>query len=96
MARIMISTGARVVLLAMSLACSSTMAQHKPPTEAQCRQMVQGMIQAVKSTKLETARDKKDASVLLERMEKIMKDNRARGGSECEAWDAIGKMATRQ
>ncbi len=54
------------------------------------------MIQSVKSTKLETEKDKKDASVLLERIEKILQESRARGASECSSWDAIGKMVTRQ
>lgn len=92
----MISNSVKMVLLTLSLACSSAMAQPKSPTEAQCRQMVGSMIQAVKSTKLETERDKRDASALIERIEKILQDNRARGGSECESWAAIGKMATRQ
>jgi hypothetical protein len=58
--------------------------------------MVASMIQSVKSTKLETERDKKDANVLLERIEKILQESRARGARECSSWDAIGKMATRQ
>jgi ketopantoate reductase len=82
--------------LGMVLVCSSAVAQHKLPTEAQCRQMVASAIQVLKSTKLETERDKKDAKALLERIEKILKDNRSRGASECESWDAIGTMATRQ
>jgi hypothetical protein len=86
----------KLVQLALSLVCTSAMAQHKSPTEAQCRQMVASMIEAVKSTTLETARDKKDARVLLERIEKTLQEHRARGASDCAAWDGIGKMATRQ
>lgn len=86
----------KAVQLAMTLVCTSAMAQHKLPTEAQCRQMVASAIQDLKSTKLETERDKKDAKALLERIEKILKDNRSRGASECESWDAIVTMATRQ
>ena len=75
---------------------TAAMAQQTPPTEEQCQQMVNGMIQALKSAQLETERDKKDASALIERTENILKDNRARGGSECESWAEIAKMATRQ
>lgn len=86
----------KYVGIAMTLACSTALAQPKSPSEAQCRQMVTSMIQTVKSTKLETEKDKKDAKVLLKRIEKTLQDNRARGASECESWDAIMKMATRQ
>lgn len=86
----------KAVQLAMSLLCTSAMAQTTSPTEAQCRQMVASMIQAVKSAKLETEKDKRDARALLERIEKLLKEHRARGASDCESWDAIGKLATRQ
>jgi len=86
----------RFVLLAMSLVCTSAMAQHKTPTQAQCRQMVASMIESLKSAKLETERDKNDARVFLERIEKMLQEHRARGESDCASWDAIGKIATRQ
>lgn len=89
-------TNTTVVTLAISLACASATAHHKTPTEAQCRQMVSSMIQAVKSTKLETERDKKDANALLERIEKILQEHRARRAPDCEAWEAIGRMAIKQ
>ena len=92
----MIFTKTKYIGVAMTLACSTALAQPKSPTEAQCRQMVSSMIQTVKSTKLETERDKKDAKALLERIEKILLENRARGASECESWGAIMQMATRQ
>ena len=89
-------THLKVVQLAMALVCTSTMAQHKSPTEAQCRQMVASMIQTLNSTKLETDRDKRDARVLSERIEKILQEHRARGASDCATWEAIVHMATRQ
>lgn len=92
----MIFTKTKYIGVAMTLACSTALAQHKSPTEDQCRQMVSSMIQSVKSTKLETERDKKDAKLLLERIEKILQDNRARGATECASWDAIMQMTTRQ
>lgn len=94
--KIMKRLSIKAVQLAMSFVCTSAMAQAKSPTEAQCRQMVASMIQSLKSAKLETERDKKDASALMERIEKILQEHRARGASDCAAWDAIGKMATRQ
>ena len=86
----------KAVQLAMTLVCTSAMAQHKLPTEAQCRQMVASAIQDLKSTKLETERDKKDAKALLERIEKILQEHRARGASACASWDAIVNLATKQ
>ena len=68
---------------ALLATCATAMAQQTSPSEEQCQQMVNNMIQALKSAQLETERDKKDASALIERTEKILKDNRARGRSEC-------------
>lgn len=92
----MIFSKTKTIGVAMTLACSSALAQPKSPTEDQCRQMVSSMIQTLKSTKLETERDKKDAKLLLERIEKILQDHRARGASECASWGAIMQLATRQ
>ena len=84
------------VRLALFLVCTSAMAQHKSPTEVHCRQMVASMVQTLKSTKLETERDKKTASELLGRIEKTLQEHRARGASDCASWDAIINIATRQ
>jgi hypothetical protein len=92
----MIFSKTKCVGMAMTLACSTALAQPKTPTETQCRQMVSSMIQTLKSTKLETERDKKDAKLLLERIEKTLQDHRARGASECESLDALMQIATRQ
>ena len=92
----MISSKTKGVGMAMTLACCTALAQHKTPTEAQCRQMVSSIVQTLKSTKLETERDKKEAKLLLERIEKTLQDNRARGATECASWDAIMQIATRQ
>ena len=91
----MIFSKTKGVGMAMTLACSTALAQHKTPTEAQCRQMVSDMIQTLKSTKLETERDKKDAKLLLEHIEKNLQDNRARDANECASWDAIMQISTR-
>jgi hypothetical protein len=72
------------------------MAQQKAPTESQCKDMVTGMLQAMKSAPMKTDRDKKGAQEITDRAEKIVKDNRARGMSECESWAAIGKLVTTQ
>ncbi len=71
-------------------------AQHKEPTEEQCRQMVDAMVRMVKTAPVTTERDKRDARAMTEQVEKIVKDNRARGASECDSWRAIGKLAVRQ
>jgi hypothetical protein len=84
------------LLAALVLAAEPSVAQHKQPTEAQCRQMVDTMVQMVKSGETRTEKDKRDAQALAERVEKIVKDNRARGASECDSWRAIGKLAVNQ
>ncbi len=71
-------------------------AQHQAPTEDQCRQLVDAMVRTVKTAPVTTERDKRDARALTEQVEKIVKDNRARGASECDSWRAIGKLAVRQ
>lgn len=71
-------------------------AQNQVPTEDQCRQIVDAMVRMVKTAPATTERDKRDALELTERVAKIVKDNRARGASECDSWRAIGKMAVRQ
>lgn len=80
-------------LLLLALPAS---AQHKEPTEEQCRQMVEAMVRMVKTAPVTTERDKRDARAMTEQVEKIVKDNRARGASECDSWRAIGKLAVRQ
>jgi hypothetical protein len=72
------------------------MAQNKTPTETQCREMVNGMLQAMKSAPMRTERDRQGAREVSDRAEKIAKDNRSRGVSECDSWRAIGDLATRQ
>ena len=71
-------------------------AQHQSPSEDQCRQLVDAMVRMVKTAPVTTERDKRDARALTEQVEKIVKDNRARGASECDSWRAIGKLAVRQ
>ena len=84
-------------LLTMLLVASTpAMAQQKPPTEAQCRDVVNGMLQAMKSAQMKSERDKQGAQVVIDRAEKIVRDNRARGASECESWAAIGNLVTNQ
>jgi len=86
-----------VLVAAMALvAAFSAAAQQQAPTEAQCRQMVDGMVQLAKTAPVKTERDKKDAQAILERVEKIVKDNRARGAPECDSWRAVGKFAVGQ
>ncbi|MBU1644904.1 MAG: hypothetical protein KJ787_01050 [Gammaproteobacteria bacterium] len=84
-------------LLATTLLVSlPAMAEHKTPTEAQCRAMVDGMVQSMKAAPLKTERDKQGAREVIERVERIVRDNRSRGASECESWAAIGKVVTSQ
>lgn len=84
------------VLATMLLLSATAMAAEKTPTEAQCREMVNGMVQAMKSAPLEKERDKEGARVVIERVERIVKENRSRSVSECESWAAIGKIVATQ
>jgi hypothetical protein len=80
------------VLLLLPLA---VLAQDKKPTEAQCRQAVDGLIQAMKAAPM-PERDKKGAQAVIDRAEKVVRENRARGASECESWGALNRIVTNQ
>ena len=71
-------------------------AQSKSPTEAQCREMINGMVTSMKSAPLEREKDKQGAKALIERVEKLIRDNRAKGVNECQTWAAMSKMVTSQ
>lgn len=87
----------RVLIVCVVLAAAMpAAAQHKTPTEAQCRDMVNGMLQSMKSAPMRTERDRQGANEVTGRAEKIVKDNRARGASECDSWRAIGDLVTKQ
>lgn len=88
--------GIRTLLAASLLASTQAMAQQKQPSEAQCRQAVDTMLQTMKSTPVEKERDKQRAQAVIERAEKAVRDNRARGASECESWAAIGRIVANQ
>lgn len=66
------------------------------PTEAQCRTMVDGMLQTMKDTPLKTEQDRRGAKEVIERVENLVWDNRKRGVSECESWAAIGHIVVNQ
>ncbi len=76
-------------------AAMPAVAQHKTPTEAQCREMVNGMLQSMKSAPVRTERDRQGAREVNDRAEKLVRDNRSRGVSECDSWRAIGDLVTK-
>jgi hypothetical protein len=78
------SISAFVCLVAILTIWASVTAQQKSPTEAQCREMVSGMVQSMKAAPLKNDRDRQSAKSLIERVEKVIQDNRSRGTSECE------------
>ena len=65
------------------------------PTEAQCRGMTEGMLQSMKSAPL-AERDRQGARELIDRVEKLVRDNRARGVSECGTWAGVAKLIANQ
>jgi hypothetical protein len=84
------------IALAAALSISLTaVAEYKAPTEAQCREMVSGMMQAMRSTTPVTEEDKKRHAEYLARLEKKLAEIRARGGGECELWAAIADHVTK-
>ena len=84
------------VLLAAGFLAGPALAQHKQPTEAQCREVVNGMLQAMKSSLPQMPeRDRKGAQEMIDKAEKIVRDNRARGAKECDSWAAIGNLVTK-
>jgi len=74
-----------LIVCAMLVPAMSAMAQHKTPSEAQCREMVNGMLQSMKSAPMRTERDRQGANEVIGRAEKIVIDNRSRGASECDS-----------
>ena len=90
------SNRSAAIFAAMFALSTPALAQHKPPTEAQCRDMVNSMLQSMKSAPLERERDRRGAREVTERAEAIARDNRARGASECDSWEAIGKLVVNQ
>jgi len=82
-------------LLALSLSAPSH-AGYPAPSEAQCREMVDSMLQTMKTMPIERERDRREARVVLDKAEKIVRDNRQKGASECETWAAIGKLVVGQ
>lgn len=73
-----------------------TGAQAKGPTEAQCRSMIDGMLDTMKATPLKTEKDKQSARELIERVDKLVKGNRARGVAECETYAAMANIIVNQ
>jgi len=90
-------TSSRIlILMAAALAAAApAFAQPKTPTEAQCREMVNGMLQQMKAAKM-PERDRKGAQEVIDRAEKVVRENRARGASECDSWGAIANIVTNQ
>jgi predicted nucleic acid-binding Zn-ribbon protein len=83
----------KIIAAAFLLLPLTALAQHKQPTEAQCRQMNDSMVEMMKSAPM-PEKDKQSAKPVIERTEKLIRDNRARGVSECETWGGITKIVT--
>lgn len=84
------------LFVVFALAIAPASAQHKVPTEAQCREMVNSMLQTMRTVPVERESDRLRAREIAERAEKVVRDNRARGASECDSWGQITNIVTRQ
>lgn len=87
-----ITLAASLALLLPQLALS----QSKGPSDAQCRDMTNAMVSTMKSTPLEKEKDKQSAKALIDQVEKLIRDNRAKGVSDCDTWASISKMIVNQ
>ena len=72
------------------------MAAHKIPTEAQCREMVDGMLGMMKASPPPGDHDWTSAQVLIAQVEAMVRDNRQRGVSECVTWAAFTRILVHQ
>jgi hypothetical protein len=88
-------SGILLACAALPLAAQERPPAYKPPTEAQCKAMVDGMVQTMKTKPPPGQRDK-DVDALLAKVEKEVADNRSRGKSECDSWAFIAKAVTNQ
>lgn len=88
-------TNAVATSLLCLLPCVTT-AQSGAPTAAQCRGMIEGMVQSMKSAPLQSEKDKQGARELIDRVEKRVRENRARGVAECTTWGEVAKMISTQ
>ena len=84
------------LLVVFPLMTTPVFAQHKVPTEAQCREMVNSMLQTMRAVPVERESDRLRAREIAERAEKVVRDNRTRGASECDSWSQITNIVTRQ
>lgn len=84
------------LFVVFALAIAPASAQHKVPTEAQCREMVNSMLQTMRTVPVERESDRQRAREIAERAEKVVRDNRTRGASECDSWGQITNIVTRQ
>jgi hypothetical protein len=67
-------------------------AETKQPTEAQCRQLVDQMVQTMRTTPPPAQRDK-DVDALLARVEKTVTETRA--AQKCDSWAYIVNAVTK-
>lgn len=70
--------------------------QGASPSEAQCREMTDSMVRSMKTAPLTTEKDRQGARALIEKVEKAVRENRARGVMECQTWAVVAKMVTSQ
>jgi hypothetical protein len=70
--------------------------QEPTMTEAQCRQMTDSMVLAMKSAIAPRGgvsdRDKQGAREMIERIEKLVFENRSRRIRECETWGRVARI----
>lgn len=83
------------VMLAMSLSTTvftTGSASAQGMTEAQCRLMIDTMLERMKTTPMPNERDRQGAQAVIDRVDRLVRDNRARRVAECETWAAFSKI----
>lgn len=87
---------ALLITLLAACAVAPALAQQRSPDAAQCRQMVEAMVHTVKSTPVERPPEKARQRALVEQLDQLVRDHRARRVDACDTWAAISRMMTRQ
>lgn len=90
----------KLAMLAAALlfASAGTSAQQKTPSQIQseCQAMVGARLEAARSDPVVRQRDRRAARDLIEKMDRLVQENRARGVAECETLAALNKLVARQ
>ncbi len=64
--------------------------------ESRCKQAIESMLQTMRSTPVNTARDEERVRELISKVEKMLGNNRMNNVSECRSWSELGRIVANQ